>query len=186
MRTLTTPPIYLLLYLLLPATYPPVPKRLMTDPIVRLDRFLCPSTGLTGGVYPRRSSVSPQPIAPRPEGCGHSGAAPILCSLDSKHANVYSNAKRRDHAKFDCWMSIIMVRRVSAMCGSAHKNIFSLIFNEFREFRGCLAQWSGGEADRVREPNSQTPPRPPGFVVVSSAMRGKANGLTSSVTPRPN
>src|SRR5437899_2832074 len=76
MRTLTTPPIYLLLYLLLPAICPPVPKRLMTDPIVRLDRFLCPSSGLTGGIYPRRSSVSPQPIAPRPEGCGHSGAAP--------------------------------------------------------------------------------------------------------------
>src|SRR5437899_2448968 len=179
MRTLTTPPIYLLLYLLLPATYPPVPKRLMTDPIVRLDRFLCPSTGLTGGVYPRRSSASPQPIG--------IGVYVRMFAVEGAQywrrarmaATFWPRRERRDHAKFDCWMSIIMVRRVSAMCGSAHTNIFSLIFNEFLESRGCLARWSGGEADRVRGPNSQTPPRPPGFVVVSSAMRGKANGLTS-------
>ena len=37
-------------------------------------------------------------------------------------------------------------------------------------------------------PGAKSPaaPCPPGFVVVSSAMGGKTNGLTSPVTPSPN
>src|SRR5258706_5287435 len=40
--------------------------------------LLCPSSGLTGGVYPRRSTVSPQPIEPRPE-----KVAPALAQCQS-------------------------------------------------------------------------------------------------------
>src|ERR1041384_3158929 len=42
-----------------------------------------------------------------------------------------------------------------------------------------------GDRVRCRKRNSQAAPRPPGFVVVSSAKRGTSNGLTSPLTPSP-
>ncbi len=41
----------------------------------------------------------------------------------------------------------------------------------------CLAQRSGGEADKVPQAESPAAPHSPGFVVVSSAMSGTTDGL---------
>src|SRR5229473_5850319 len=55
-------------------------------------------------------------------------------------------------------------------------------------YEGLQSVWHTGRAAkriRCRKPNSQAAPRPPGFVVVSSAMRGNTNCPRSSVPPSP-
>src|SRR5258706_15663116 len=153
MRTLTTrlpSKLFYCFLLLLPSNLMPRCRPLYCRPNSPFGSvLLCPATGFRGVV------MLGDPVFLRNR-YSHSTDPGPGCS---KHANGDSNSKRRDHAKLDFSMSILMPDGRERCAVSHILSLFYITFNDLLYFPGCRAQ--------------RAAPRAPGFVVVSSAMRTK-------------